>query len=215
MDVGKEEQAGQLHRQVGHRREYRLGDERQRPLAADEQVGEDVDWALEVQERVEGVPGGVLHPVLGTNARGQGGVAHKAPFQLEQAFMQGRLPRAKLVVRARVFRIDARPRGEDEGERPQRVIRVLLHAAAHAAGVVGEDAANPAGVDRGGVRPHLCAERPEREVDVTADRPGSDAHAPAILLDGDAPEGARDVDQDPVADRLPRQTGAGGPEGER
>ena len=53
VHVWEQQQPRQLHGQVGDGREHRLRDERERPFAADEQVGEDVGGPREVEEGVE------------------------------------------------------------------------------------------------------------------------------------------------------------------
>ena len=114
--------------------------------------------------------------------------------------MQHRLPQPKLVVRAGIRGVDARPRRQDEGERLQRVIRVLLDAAAHPARVVGEDSTHPAGLDRSRVRSHLPAERLQRQVDVGADGAGLDPDVQPALLHRDGVQRPRQIDQDAVGE---------------
>jgi hypothetical protein len=56
---------------------------------------------------------------------------------------------------------------------------------------------------------------PQRVIDVGADHARLNAHLVAVLFHSDLPPIPTHLDQDPVADRLARQTGAGATEGER
>ena len=54
--------------------QHRLGDEGQGAFGAHQQVAEDVHRPVEIDEGVQGIARGVLHPVLGADALGQGRV---------------------------------------------------------------------------------------------------------------------------------------------
>ncbi len=105
--------------------------------------------------------------------------------------------------------------GQDEGEGLQRVIGVLHDAAAHAAGVVGEDAADAAACDGGRVGTDLAAIELERVVGLLSDDSGLEADGLAVFLDAHAAPVAADIDEDAVSDGLTREAGASGAEAER
>ena len=62
--AGEHEQSGRHVRQHLDSAERRLGDEGERSLAAHDEVGEDLCWRLEVEQRVQAVAHGVLHGEL-------------------------------------------------------------------------------------------------------------------------------------------------------
>ena len=185
------------------------------PSEPDEEVREDVDRALEVEERVQRVAGRVLRPVLRADARGEGGVGDDARAQVDEALPERRLLRAEDVVRVGARRVDRRAGREQERERLERVVRVLRDAAAHPARVVREDAAERARGDGGGVGPDLPSERAERAVRVRADDARLDADPRAAVLDGQAAEAPRRLDEDAVRDGLAREARPGRAEDER
>jgi hypothetical protein len=63
----------------------RFGDERQGALGADQQMGEDIDGALEIEEGVDAVTGGVLGAILAANAFGERRVALDPRLEFEDA----------------------------------------------------------------------------------------------------------------------------------
>ena len=93
----EEEQPGGLVGEHRHRVHHRLGDEGQGALGADEEVGEDVHRPLEVEERVQLVAGGVLHPVLRPDALHQRRPRAHLVAQREETLVQRRLARPELA----------------------------------------------------------------------------------------------------------------------
>ena len=97
----------------------------------------------------------------------------------------------------------------------QGVIGVLRRAAAHAAGIVGDDAADFAGVDRRRVRADLAPERCQPGIGLRADHPRLQADLCALATDLATVPVIPKHDQHRIADGLPGQAGAGGAEGHR
>ena len=92
---------------------------------------------------------------------------------------------------------------------------VLVRAAAHAAGVVGDDAADHGSVDRRRVGADLALERRQRRVGLRPITPGwrrMRSPPSSTSTPGPVPRGEH---EHRVADRLARQAGAGGAEGDR
>jgi hypothetical protein len=110
-------------------------------------VRQDVDRVGEVDERVQPVAGGVLRPVLVADALGEANVlAHPARQHGEPEQQFGvALPERR--DRRRLLGVEHGAVGQHDAHAGQRVVAVLARAAAHAAGVVGGDAADLGGVD--------------------------------------------------------------------
>ena len=99
--------------------------------------------------------------LLRTRSRSTGFRSSRA-FNVENAAGQFRLPSVKLLIRVGQRGVDDRPRRQHELHGVQRVIGILLDAATHAAGVIGEYAAQGAGRDGCRIRPDLRAIRYQR-----------------------------------------------------
>jgi hypothetical protein len=95
------------------------------------------------------------------------------------------------------------------------MIRVLRHAAAHAARVVGQDSAHPATGDRRRIGPDLSAVEPQRVIRLLADQPRLYANRLAVLLDAHMAPVATDIHQDAVGNRLAGEAGAPGAKDQR
>ena len=93
------------------------------------------------------------------------------------------------------------------------MVGVLLDAATHAAGVVGENSSQGAGCDRGRVGADLGAVREQHAIGVGADGPGLDANRRPFSSTWIA-KVARDFDQQTIGDGLAGEAGAGGAEGD-
>ncbi len=94
----------------------------------------------------------------------------------------------------------------------QGVIGVLRGAAAHAAGIVGDNAANFAGIDRRRVRPDLAPERCQPGIGLCADHAGLQADLRALRANLAAVPIVTQYDQHRIADGLAGQAGARGAE---
>ena len=136
-----------------------LADEAERAFRADHQVGEDVERVGEIDQRVEAVAGGVLEPELVADALRPARIGARRRGQARPAARAGRpwlFAEAGAAVRHPGYRARV-PSASTRRMAGERVIAVLRRAAAHAAGVVGGDAADRRGVDRGRVRADLAA----------------------------------------------------------
>ncbi|MNV85447.1 hypothetical protein D3C71_1794100 [compost metagenome] len=91
----------------------------------------------------------------------------------------------------------------------------MRRAAAHAAGIVGDDAADFAGVDRRRVRADLAPERRQPRVGLRADHARLQTNLCALATDLATVPVIPKHDQHRIADGLPGQAGAGGAEGHR
>ena len=142
LDVREEHQRAGLVGMVLDGEQRHLGDEGQRPLRAHQQMEQDVDRVVEVDEGVEAVAGGVLDPVLLADAPGQrlvggdlvadGAAARRGARRASPEVAAGRPDRR---CRASV------PSASTSRMPLHRLVAVLRGAAAHAGGVVGDDAA--------------------------------------------------------------------------
>jgi hypothetical protein len=202
VEVGEEEQRCRLVGVVGDSAQDSFCDEGEGAFGADEQVAEDVDGALVVEEGVEGVAGGVLGLVLLADAGGECGAGFDFGLEVKESGAEGGLEEAEEVVGVGVGGVDLGAGGEDEGEGLEGVIGVLDDAAAHAAGVVGEDAAHTATGDGGGVGADLLAIEAEGVVGVLTDDAGLKTDGVPVLLNADGAPVSGDVDQDAIGDRL-------------
>ena len=116
VEVGEEQEARDLHRQVRHRVQHGLGDEGQGAFGAHQEVAEDVDGPVEVYEGVEGIARGVLGLVLGPDALSQGRIAQQVGLHGQQALGEGGLGGPELGICIRCPAVDDRAGGQDEGE---------------------------------------------------------------------------------------------------
>ena len=159
LEVVEQDQRARLVGVLRDRAVGDLADEAERALRADHQVREDVDRIVEVDQRVEAVAGRVLHPELVPDARGQRGVVARARARAARARARAPAVRAANAARLAASRgVEHRAVGEHDAHAGQRVVAVLRRAAAHAARVVGGDAADHRGVDRRRVGADLAAE---------------------------------------------------------
>ena len=97
----------------------------------------------------------------------------------------------------------------------QGAIAVLFHAAAHAAGVVGEDAADLGAVDRSRIGSDFTVEFSEDTVGLTADNAGLELNFGGVVKHPVAIPARAEANEDRIGDRLAGETGTGGPEGHR
>ncbi len=187
----------------------------ERALGADQQVGEDVERALVVEQGVQAVPDGVLHPVLAPHPLGELRPREEVAPERQQSLRQRRLRGPEPLLRAGGGGVHQGPRGEQEGDGLEGVVGVLLHAAAHPARVVRQDPAEGAGVDAGGVGADPPAVPGEDPVHLAADHPGLHPHQPPVLLHGHVPPEPAHLHQHAVGHRLAAEAGPPGAEGER
>ena len=105
--------------------------------------------------------------------------------------------------------------GQHHPHAVQGPVAVLSRAATHAAGVVGGNPADLAGVDRGRIGTDLALVRGEIAVGVTADDARLQTDGRRALADAPVPPAIAQLQQHRVGDRLPGQAGAGGAERHR
>ena len=89
IGIGKERQRSCLFGQFRQRLQNGFGDEGQRPFTADQQMGQDIQWSLVVDERVERVADRVLLFVLATNLFEQRWRSQNLVAKLGQRASQG------------------------------------------------------------------------------------------------------------------------------
>ena len=184
--------------------EDRLGDEAERPLGADHQVLEDLDGTVVVEERVEAVAHGVLDRVAAPEVGRDVRAAQFVADPLEH-LDKGRLAAAQFVVCVDGARVDHGARRQHHRHRLDGAVGVLLGAAGHAGGVVGDHAADGA-CDLGGrVGPELALVGRKRAVDLTDGGARLHADPLAAVEDLDVAEVAAHVDGQPHRQRLPGQ----------
>ncbi|MNZ69971.1 hypothetical protein D3C78_882890 [compost metagenome] len=215
LHVGEDDQRAGLVRVVGHGVVGHRADEAQGAFGADHQVVEDVQRLVEVDQRVEREAGGVLQPVLVADPVGQRGVGAGLPAQLGQLGEQRAVALPEGAHAGRILAVHHRAVGQHQAQAGEGLVAVLRGAAAHAAGVVGDDAADLRRVDRRRVRADLALERRQHGVGLGADDAGLQADLRAIGADVAAVPVVAEDDQHRVADRLAGQAGAGGAEGHR
>ena len=201
-------------RRLRHGLEDRLGDEAERALRADQQPAEDLDGLVLVEEGAEPVAGRVLDPELAPDALAELRADADLVADLRQAPGQLRLRLGEALGRVGGGGVDHGAGRKHEGERADGAVGVRRHAAAHAARVVGEYAADAGDVGAGRVWAELAALRSEDPVGMAEDRPGPHP-GPSATVDHLHPTPMTpDVDQDPVALGLAAEARPAGPEGD-
>ena len=185
-----------------------LADEAQRALRADHQMRQDVHRIAEVDPRIQAVASGVLDAELVADAVGERGVVARLPREFGQPLRQRGALGHEGGAAGRVAGIEHRAVGQHDTHPRQRVIAVLCRAAAHAAGVVGRDAADHGGVDRRRVGPDLAAVRREPPVGHRTDHAGPQRDGQRVGAELDLAPAVAWQHQHRVAERLARQAGA-------
>ena len=204
----EQHQSRSLVRVVRHGVVRDAGDEAQRALRADHQVGQHVHRIDEVDQRIDAVAGGVLQPVLAAHLGLQRRVAADAQGQRLQPGQQVGMAQAEGRHAGGVGGVEQRAVAQHHPQRGQRVVTVLRGAAAHARAVVGGDATDAGGGDRCRIRPDLAAVAAQCVVRVLADHPGLQADARTAIQHLDAGPAFLDDHQHRVAHRLSGQAGA-------
>ena len=207
-EVVEHEQAGHRVPQQRHRAHHHRGDERERSLAADDQVGEDVDRACVVEERVQPVAHRVLHRELLLDQPDRCRVAPHPVAESGQTLVQRRFEDPETLVGVGRGRVDHRAARQHHDERVEGVVGVGRGAAGHAAGVVGDHAAERAGDLAGRVGTQLAPVAGQAGVHLADGGARADPDASATVEHLDVTEVATGVDQDPLGARLPAEAGA-------
>ena len=152
------------------RLEHRLGQERERPLRADDQAPEDLQRLLGVQEGAQAVAGRVLDLELAPDALAQLRVGEQLPADLQQTRGELGGGGGEGLGGALGSGVDHGAVGEHERHRADRAVGVGVDAAAHPAGVVGHHSADAGDVGARRVGPHAPAVAGEHAVEVPEDR---------------------------------------------
>jgi hypothetical protein len=215
FEGGEEHERARLARVVGHGAVGDARDEAERALRPDHQVREDVDRVVEIDEGVEAVARGVLDAVLVLDALRERRVRLGFGRHARQRLQQFGVAAAERGHALAVGGVQHRAVREHHAHRLDRLVAVLRRAAAHAGGVVGGDAADLAGGDRGRVGPDLAAMRRQAGIDVAAHHARAEMHAGGAGRDLAGGEAFADQREHAVGHGLARQAGAGGAEGDR
>ena len=201
-------------RRPGYRSQGHIGHEAERALRPDHQVGEDLHGRVVVEEGIERVGHGLLARELGPDARGQRAVPAHLVAQGQERGVQVGTGAAEVVVRLGPRGVEHGAVREHEVERVQRVVAVLGDAAAHPGGVVGDDAADHAGVDGSGIGAQSARERRQHAVEVAAHDAGLAPETASLVEDPVVlPEGG-ELHQDVVGDGLPGERRPGRAQGQ-
>mmetsp|Transcript_9393 Transcript_9393/g.23780 ORF Transcript_9393/g.23780 Transcript_9393/m.23780 type:complete len:346 (-) Transcript_9393:731-1768(-) len=153
VDVGEHDEGRRLVGPLGHCVDGGLADKAKRALAADHQAFHNLERLVrrEVHQRIEAVASGALDGELAADEVGQLAVCLHAARQRLHARQQVRMALLESLAASRVRGVQHGAVHQNDARVLERVVRVLAHAAAHAARVVGHNAANHAAVDGGGV----------------------------------------------------------------
>ncbi len=198
------------HGVVGHR-----ADEAQGAFGTDHQVVEDIQRLVVVDQRIERETGGVLQPVLVADLCRQFGIGAGFAAEFGQLLEQGGMALAERGDAGGILAVDHGAVGQHDAQAGEGFVGVLRRAATHAAGIVGDDAADLGSVDRGRIRADLALKWREDCVGIGADDAGLQADLLAAVANLAAVPVVAEHDQHRVADRLAGQAGAGGAEGHR
>ncbi len=209
IQVRIQQESRVLYREIGNRIQNGFRDKGQGALGSDQHVLENVEGGVEIEERVQRIAGCVLALVLVADTFAQIGILFQLLFQIQNTAGQLRFAGAKFGVSIGLRGVDDCARRKHELHGPECVISILLDAAAHAAGVVGKNAAHGAGCDRRRIRPDLRAIGCECRVGAGADHSWLHSNLLASVFDLDLSPVARNVYQQAVGDRLSRQARAG------
>ena len=96
-------------------------------------MGKDIDGALEIEEGVDTVSGGVLGAVLAANALGKRRIALNSRLQFKDAASQCGFAGEEDLLGVWRGGVDGGAGGEQEAHRGERVVGVLIDSAAHTA----------------------------------------------------------------------------------
>mmetsp|Transcript_29609 Transcript_29609/g.62947 ORF Transcript_29609/g.62947 Transcript_29609/m.62947 type:complete len:1140 (-) Transcript_29609:283-3702(-) len=222
FDVWEEHEAARLVRVLLHRVEGDVGNKGEGALTADHQLLQDLHGIRggRIHQRVDGVAGGALDRELLLDQSDELLVGLHLGRQLADLLQQRRVRLLKGLHTSGVGRVQHRAIDEDQPQVLDGVIRVLGHAAAHAARVVRNDAADHARLDARWIRANLVLILQlvdvlvprEKLVHLPTDQARLDCDLLAPVPDLVVPEVlpvVRELEEDAVRDRLPAQRRAG------
>ena len=169
LEVGEQHERRRPRGRLRHGAQRDLGDEAERALGADHQVGQDLGRAVVVEEGVQAVAARVLGLELPPHAGPTSAASRRISSRsaTSSACSAGRARRSS--ASASGWRVSTMaPSASITHQAVERVVAVLRDAAAHARGVVGQDAAEHRRVDRGRVGPDAPPVGREQPVEVAA-----------------------------------------------
>ena len=209
LHIGKEQDARSFVASVRDRAVARLADKGETAFRAHDKVFQHVDRIVVVEQGVDPVAHGVFHLVLFDHTRAQNVVRCKILGNRAQVFQQDGVALAKVVARFLRSRIEDRSVEQDESQRIDRLIAVLLCPAAHAAGVVGDDSADLRACNGCRIGSYLASERGKRGVGSPARRAGTECDVRSFFGNPHlSPIGSIELHQHRIGDRLSGKTGA-------
>ena len=208
LDIREHDQRRSLVRVVDHGVVGHRADKAQGTFAAHQQVAEDIQRVVEIHQGIKGQACGVFQTVFVADFCSQFSVGAGFASQRPQLLEQWPVALAKGGDVGGIFGVDPGTVGQHYAQARQGVVGVLRGAATHAAGIIGDDAANFAGVDRCRVWADLASERGQPGVGLGADHSRLQADLPALAADFLAVPVVAEHDQHRVADGLAREAGA-------
>ncbi|OPZ67582.1 MAG: hypothetical protein BWY83_02572 [bacterium ADurb.Bin478] len=215
FDVRKDHQRRCFFCAIRNRQEGDLADEAKRPLRADHQMFDDFNRIVKIQQRIEAIAHRIFHFVFTANPGGQLGIVAHPLGQSGNALQQISVARLKRSDRVRVAGVEQSAVAQDQTQGGQGMIAVLFCAAAHAAGVIDNDAADHGRVDGGRIRADLSCHGRQGGIGRTAQHTGLHADSVAVVQDLDVLPPLIQHHQDRIGDRLAGQAGSGCAKGER
>ena len=215
FDIAEEQERRGPEARQGDGAEGRRIDERERAFAADHQALQDPSRAGGIEKGVQGIADRVLGRKSGADPGRQLGIKGDLLGQFHQPGGQGRTFPAQALVGIGDPSVDAIAVSQDQIEPGDRVVRVLMHATAHAAGVVGDDAADLGRLDRRRIRPDAATIRRQRGIDPGAHRARRTTHRRAAVEHLNVAETLGYHHQNAIGHRLAGQRGAAGAETHR
>ena len=189
------------------------GQERQRPLGTDHKVGDDLERIVEAHQRQQVQPHDIFDRIFVQDTLRQGLVAANPVAQRFNGSQELRMALRKGPAARLVTRIEQRAVGQHQPRREQHPVAVGVGAAIHARGVVHHDTAHHRASDRSRVGREAVSIRFQHLVDPGPHDAGLKPHGAASVEHLAAlPMFARHHEHR-VADGLPREARARGPEG--
>ena len=133
-----------------------VGNEGQRSFGTDDQVLDDVDRVAVIHEGVERIARCILDLVFAANTGLEFGIGMDRGGDGREAVEKCLAGMPESLAGGGISRVEDGSVGQDDADVRHRLVGVLGGAAAHAAGVVGSNAADHGGVDGGRVGPDLA-----------------------------------------------------------
>ena len=205
LDRGQKQQGrclegGFFHSAVGH-----LGNKAQRAFRAHHDVLQNFKGVFVIHQGVEAVTRGVLDLELAADAVGQLRLIHDLFAQVAETIENMGVGAGKGGAAFGVCRIQQRAVGQHHARRNHGLVRIVRSAAAHAAGIVGKNAADKAAVDGRRVGPDFFAKFCQNFIGARADDAGLQGNALCPLAHAPVAPALADAHQHRIRHRLPRK----------